>query len=230
MFDPEGFKRRSWLDLPGLVYFAAKADAGNVDDDDDDADEDDDDDDDGLEALTPAELATQLREAKANLARAVASRTDSRTKTRSLKGELARVQGELASRGKKRGNDDDDEDERPDVEAIRNAARNEGARSKEVSAIKASGRGILKGLGASKDDLGALVRLLDIEDLELDDDGEVDGLDDQAIALKVRYPAMFGTKTKRRTIAGGSGDDAGGPKEDKRSDSQKQADAILGKG
>ena len=230
MFDPEGFKRRSWLDLPGLVYFAAKADAGDADDDDAD-DDDDDEDDDGLEALTPAELATQLREAKANLARAVASRTDSRTKTRSLKGELARVQGELASRGKKRGkDDDDDEDERPDVEAIRNAARNEGARSKEVSAIKASGRGILKGLGASKDDLGALVRLLDIEDLELDDDGEVDGLDDQAIALKVRYPAMFGTKTKRRNIAGGSSDDAGTPKEDKRSDSQKQADAILGKG
>lgn len=62
-----------------------------------------------------------------------------------------------------------------------------------VVAIRTAGAAALLEAGFDGDRKAAkeLTRLLDLDGLEVDDDGEVDGLDDAIADLKERYPRLF---------------------------------------
>ena len=49
----------------------------------------------------------------------------------------------------------------------------------------------------SPDKLARVVRMLDLDELVVDDDGDVTGLDEQVAAIKKELPELFGTQDKR---------------------------------
>lgn len=61
------------------------------------------------------------------------------------------------------------------------------------SAVAAAARAELKDAGftGSKEQAAKLSKLLDLDDLDVDDDGEVDGLEDAVADLKEQFPALF---------------------------------------
>jgi hypothetical protein len=64
-------------------------------------------------------------------------------------------------------------------------------------AIRTEGAAAIMEAGFSGDRKAArdLTRLIDWDDLDVDEDGEVDGLDDAVDALKERYPGLFASST-----------------------------------
>lgn len=220
---------------PGVRLFAKPADGGGKDDDDaedgdDDDDEDDDNDADEDADKDEATLRAELKATRASLAAAQGATAAARRKRQSLRGELDKVRRELANRGRSKKTDDEDEPEGL-TDADLDNARAEGQRASEAKAIKAAARSALKAAGASADNLGDLVRLIDMDDLELDEDGDVDGLEDEVARLRTRHPSLFAKAKPRskRKIGGDGEDDERDGNADKRSVSQRQADAILGR-
>lgn len=61
------------------------------------------------------------------------------------------------------------------------------------SAVAAAARAELKdaGFSGSKEQAAKLSRLLDLEDLDVDEDGEIEGLEDAVADLKEQFPALF---------------------------------------
>lgn len=47
-----------------------------------------------------------------------------------------------------------------------------------------------------------LLRLIDMDDIEIDDDGQIDGLDEQVRDIKREYPAMFAGRASKDVDAG----------------------------
>lgn len=231
MLTTEGLERSRWSFFPDLFTFAAKGDTSGGADDDEGDDEEDEEDEDEDEGKDEATLRAELKASRAALATAKGTSTKAFAKRRELKGELARLNGLLAG-GKTAEKDEAGEDTGPtaaQIAARLDAARLEGSSAADVRAIKSAARGYLAGAGAAEGDIGDLVRLLDIDELDLDEDGNVEGLDEQISALKVRRPGMFGTRSKRRRISG-DGDDGEERKSkvDTRTPSELQAAAILG--
>jgi len=62
------------------------------------------------------------------------------------------------------------------------------------SAVAAAARAELKdaGFSGTKEQAAKLSRLLDLDELDVDDDGEIDGLEDAVADLKEQFPALFG--------------------------------------
>jgi len=63
--------------------------------------------------------------------------------------------------------------------------------------IKFAARGALASAGVDQSKLNKAIRLLDLDDLDLSDDDEVDGLDDQIEELKEEFPELFAPKEDR---------------------------------
>lgn len=216
---------------PGLVTFAAAADAGGADDDaaddDDDEDEDEDDEaDDPDEGKSPEELAAELKAARAAIQRANGSSAKRRRTVKALKARIAEL--EAATTGGKPKTDDD---AAPDLEAVRKAAAREATSAAHERIAKAEARGALKALGVKPERVSQLVRLLDFDEIDVDDDGEVDGLDDAIESLKAEYPELFPTSTRRRRSVSGVDDrDGERGKAPRETDASKlQAAALLGR-
>ncbi len=62
------------------------------------------------------------------------------------------------------------------------------------SAVAAATRAEFKeaGFTGTKEQAAKLARLLDLDDIDVDEDGEVDGLEDAVADLKEQFPALFG--------------------------------------
>lgn len=91
--------------------------------------------------------------------------------------------------------------------------------------IRQGAKAALSEAGASNP--ARLVGLLDMDSLDIDDDGEVDGLEDEIDRLKDEFPELF---RKKRTAALETGDRSGGKGAARpKSDSERQAAAILGR-
>lgn len=213
---------------PGLMTFAPKADEGGGSDDDldDDEDDDEDEDDDPDEGKTPEELAAELKAARAALSKANASSAKRRGATKTLKARIA----ELEAAGGKPAAKPEDETA-PDLDAVRKAAAREATAEAQAKIVKAEARGALKALGVKPERVGKLVGLLDLTEVDVDDDGEVEGLDEAIDALKAEYPELFGATTRRRRSVTGDDDrDGSGGKAPKITDASKlQAAALLGR-
>lgn len=107
------------------------------------------------------------------------------------------------------------------LEAAKVAQNGSGETSKEVEKaildteakwkprlVNTAARAALLGAGAKKAD--RLVRLIDYDDLEISDEGEVEGLEVQIQELRNDYPELFGPENGRRKRPGSA--DAGGGK------------------
>lgn len=221
----------SWLDLPNLLTFAKKDEGGSGDDDaegddeDDDEDEededtskksddgDDEDDEDESEKDLPDNVKALLREARKN-ARAASKRATA-----------AEAKARIAAKKSKAGDGDDEADKVAEAEA-------RGAKKGETIAINASVRAALVSNGLSVGDdapraLKRAMRLIDVEDLTLNDDGTVDGLDDAIDDLKEEMPSLFRKpKRQRGNINGGDTRDGKGTSKTPKTSAEKLASRL----
>jgi hypothetical protein len=96
--------------------------------------------------------------------------------------------------------------------------------------IKSQARAALAAAGVPSTALKRAVRALDADDLEVDEDGEVDGLEEAVEALKADMPALFSesedTKKKRVGSIDAAGNKTGSTKT--KSAAEKLAAALTG--
>lgn len=191
--------------------------------DDDDVDDDDDDPD---EDKTEDELKAELKQIRASLKTA----NGSSAKRRKTIAELKRQIAEAGAKPKPKVKADDDEP--VDLDAVRDAAKAE-AKAEADKVRKADKAELaLARAGVTPAKLAKAARLLDLDDIDLNDDGTLDGADEQIVELKKDWPELFATKRKpRQSVAGENdrgGEGAGKPKA--KSASERQAAALLGRG
>lgn len=99
-------------------------------------------------------------------------------------------------------------------------------RTAAKDAFKAAGL-ILPEKGSHDTAFARVTRLINLDDVDVDDDGEVTGLDDQVKAIKRDYPELFTRRGASRVNAGaGSSKDGAGDKVD--SSANKLAALING--
>lgn len=226
------------------------------------ADDDGDGDDDGGSKYTPPSRAEWLR-TQAALVKANASAKARREALAAKESELKALQDEKAAReaederkkilndaakpkGKKGGGQPAPQPVLPEGVLTRAQVKQlaaEAAREAKESTAEAfrarianqAARAELVGAGVPKTSVKRLVGLIDLDQIELDDDGEVvSGLDDQIASLKEDFPQLFATKEPEkkqqrrppvtRATAAGRTDNQPPP----QSSADKMAAQILG--
>lgn len=187
------FHQRTGLQAVGIVNgrpvwpVLGGADDGDDDDaddaDDGDDDSDDDSGDDGADNNTQGASGDKPSEADRFKATAKRERT-------------ARLAAEKKLREATKKNETDTD------KANREADERAAAKWKPV-AVRNAARAALAEAGA-KGDLKRFVKLIDVDTVEVDDDGDVLGLEDQIDAIKADFPEAFGErKAKPGSIDGG---------------------------
>lgn len=215
---------------PGIVTATNDEDGGSDDDldEDDDLDDDEDQDDDEDAEKTDEELRAELKEVRKRLAKANDSSKSKRLRARELQKQLDDERRKPAGK-KPKSKDDDDE---PDVNAIRESARQEARAESDNRVKRGAVRAELRAAGISPESAGRLVGLVKLEDLDVDDDGNVDGIDDAIDELRSDFPQLFGgkggeqQKQRRRSVAGREGTQTGRGGR-KLSTDEEQAKALL---
>ena len=208
---------------PNFASFAAKTDEGGEgeeDEDDEDEDEDDDPDDDKSEE----ELRAELKSTRDSIKKANDSSAVRRKKIRELKTRLAAQ--DLASAAK---TPKDDDDGKPDIDAIEKGGAARG-RAEALSMVKKSGaRAALASAGVAREKLARAIGLINLDDLDVDAEGDIDGLDEAVDELKKDWPEIFGkTVTRRRSVSGSAdtdGEKAGDVK--KLTNTERQAQSLV---
>lgn len=84
----------------------------------------------------------------------------------------------------------DKDGDAPDVDKV----REETEVKWKTRVIRAEARGALAGAGVEPGKVAKALRLLDMDEIDVDDEGEVDGLDDQIEELKEEFPELFAPK------------------------------------
>lgn len=237
-----------------LVSFGMKITAGddNGRDDEDDDDEDDDDDDeeeedrpskkegDAAESkladllkvdtddLDGDELKEHTKKLRAAAAEAERTGRKNTRKAKRAESALEELRKESAKKpGKKRDDGDDDEEDR--VEKARTEEREKAnARIIDAKAEAALERAGLD-LSGDEDDrerkLKRAKRLLDLDDVTVDEKGRVHGLDDAIADAKEDVPNLFARPRKKRSI---NGDDDRGGKPKRLSATEQQVRELGG--
>lgn len=213
---------------PGFSSIVQADDGGGNDDEELDDDEDDDEDDDDPDAdKTEAELRAELVAAR----RALKSANDSSASKRGkLKAARARVAAlEAAGVGGKPKPDGDD-DGAVDLDAVRAQATRAATAAANGRIIKAEARGSLKAAGIDPKRVERAVGLLSLDDIDVDDDGTVEGLDEAIDDLRREWPELFAAAAGRRRRSVAGDDDRDGAKRSgpKLTPSQQQAKTLLG--
>lgn len=217
--------------LPSFVIPFAKSVSGSgsddEEDDDEDDEEDDEEDDDPDADKTSEELAAELKSVRSALAKANGQSAKRRKALRAKEAEL-----EAARKPKPRAKKDDDEDG-PDLDTIRHEARAEGSKEGIARAKRAEAKSSLLAAGVNPGRVAKAVGLLDLDELDLDDDG-LDGIDDEIEDLRKDWPELFAKSRRRRQSVAGErdADDGKGERRGKReakSASERAADKLLGR-
>lgn len=222
-----------WLDdeaplrLPLYASTFAKKSTGSSDaddeDDDDEDDEDDDEDDedeDPDEGKTDEELRAELKSTREKLTRA----SNTAGKRRKQLREERERKAAPAPKGKKT----DDDDDKPDLDTIREEAKREGEKAGIDRAKKSEARAALISAGVSAHRVARVVGMLDLDDLDLDDDG-LDGIEDAIDELKKDVPEFFAkTRKRRESVAPGGDRDGDGSRKKELTTSQRQAALVTG--
>ena len=118
---------------------------------------------------------------------------------------LAKANGEAKTRReelatlRKQGEDASTTASREAAEAAEKKFKPVAVRSAAKSALLEAGL-----QGATPERVAKLVRMLDIDALEIDDDGEVSGLTDQVAAVKKDYPELFTAQKQKPPHISGS--------------------------
>jgi hypothetical protein len=164
-------------------------DGGGADDEDDERDDEQDSDDEGEEKPKPATKKTEsgitqadidaLREAQAK------RNAEHRAEVRKLRAQLREI--------KTAGQKTDAGTDEAATKAIEEAQAAAERRYKPIAIRNAAKAQFLEaGLNDLSDSrMRKLIRMLDMDDIEVDEDGEVVGLDDQIDAIKEDWPELF---------------------------------------
>lgn len=217
-----------WYSQHEQQMLTKKDDDEDDEDLDDEEDDDDDDEDDDPDAdKTPEELAAELKAVRASLKGANGSSAKRRAKIKTLTADLEKARKGAAPKG------DDDKGEPVDQEALKEQGREEARAAAKLTRISDKAELALSRAGVTPEKLVKAARLLDLEDLDLNDDGTLDGFDEQLTELKKDWPELFGrTRRKRESVGGGA--DRDGREESRRSKaktaSELGAAKILGRG
>ena len=212
--------------LPFFVTPFAKSDSGSSlkddDEDDEDDEDDDDDDDDEDDDKSDDELRAELKRTREAL-----KKTNLQSKKRCQTLREKERELEEARKPKQKKKSDDDDDDSPDLDTIRHEAKSEGEKAGTLRAKKAEAKAALLGAGVPSERVVKAVGLLDLDDLDLDDDG-LDGIDDAVADLRREWPELFARKRTRRESVAGEGDRDGNRERKKpKSASEQAADKLL---
>lgn len=215
--------------LPHFVTPFAKPNSGgggggdDDDPDDEDDDEEDDEEEDDLADLSEDELRAELKKTRESLSKASGSSKAKRDKIKRLNREL-----EEAKKPKPAKKKSDDDEDGPDLDTIRHEAKTEGEKAGLARAKKAEAKSSLLSAGVNPERVARAVGLLDLDELDLDDDG-LDGIDDAIEDLRKEWPELFAKKRQRRQSVAGEQDDEGrgGKRKSTKSASERAADQLL---
>lgn len=221
-----------------------------VDDDDDldlDDDEQNDDEQDPDEGKSEADLRAELKRQRA--AAAKLSKQGGR-RAGALKEARKRI-AELEGKTDDDAEDDDDADESKAGQQARKSAEGKGLTQKDVErAVRKAEEKVRRELeaernrdritsraetalltaGASEKTAKLLLTRIDHDDLTLEKDGTVDGLEEAIDDLKTDYPELFASKRRRgERINGGDDREGGRGKEKPLSASERQARMVNGR-
>lgn len=206
------------------------ADGGEDEDDEDEEDDDkgeeddeeDDDDDDEDKGKTPEELAAEVKRLRAAYLKKLKNSKNRGTRLRDaeaakskLEQDFASLQEQFAELQKTAGKEVDSEAAQRRINELVEKAREEGKEAFKPTVIRMAARAELMAAGARPALVDRLVRMIDVNEVDIDDDdGSID-VTDQVDALKKDMPEMFGPKRattarKRKTASGGDGDGKGG--------------------
>lgn len=189
---------------PGVALFAKKNDdEGDHDDENDDEEDDEDEDDEEDEDAdkSPEELAEELKKVRDALKKANGSSAKKRSTTKQLRARIVELESAGGAKPKRKNDEEGDEDE-VDLDAVRAAAKAE-AKAEADQTRKADKSEVALGrAGVDPKRLAKAIKLLDLDDVELNDDGTLDGLDEQIDTLRDEWPELFAKPRKRRSTAG----------------------------
>jgi hypothetical protein len=198
--------------FPAIMGGNGADDDEEDEEDEEDEDEEDDDDDEGQQ--TGAMSAEEASRVRAALKKANREAKKYRQEARKLK------------------KTNETETERKIREAKEEAAGAAEAKFKKIAVrAEAKAQFAQAGLNGKAD---RFLKMIDLEDVEVDDDGEIDGLDDQIEAIKAEFPEVFGdeddegnNKRKRKKVSridsGNKESKSGG----KKSTAEKIAAQVL---
>lgn len=217
--------------LPLFVRSFAKSvsGGGNADDEDDDEDEDDEDDDEDDDPdadKTDEELREELKKTRAALSKRTGDSKRQLKRRRELERSL-----EEARKPKPKSKAGDGDDSEHDLEAIRHEAKIEGEKAGTLRAKKAEAKAALLTSGVNPARVNRAVGLLDLDELDLDDEG-LDGIDDAVEDLRKEWPELFAKRRQQRrdSIAGEGDRGDKKPRDKAKTASERAAEQLLGRG
>lgn len=221
---------------PRVIAFAKSASGSSKDDDEDDGDDEDeeddeDDEDDDLADMSEDELRAALKDTKTQLAKASGSSKSKRDRIKKLNRELEEAR---TPKPEPKGRSKDDDDDAPDLDVIRHEAKSEGAKEGIAKAKRFAARADLLAAGVNPARVTKAVGLLDLDDMDLDDDG-LDGSEEAIEDLRKEWPELFSKpRRKRQSVAGERDSDGGkgerrGSSRNTKTASEKAADQLLGR-
>lgn len=211
---------------PGFMTATDDESGGGKDDEGDDLDDEDEDGDEDPDAdKSDDELRAELKDIRKRLASSNDKGKRNRLKARQL-------QDELDNRGREKAKPKSgDEEDKADPAEVRRQALAE-ARSESDGRIKKGAvRAELRAAGIATEQLARVAGMVNLDDLDVDDNGEVDGIDEAVADLKQEFPQLFGIeagKRQRRGVTGPSDEQRGSGKR-KLSVDQQLANQLLGK-
>jgi hypothetical protein len=228
-FDNRHKIARPYWARPGFSTFAKADDGGGKDDDlndDDDDDDDEDDEDDPDEGKTEDELRAELKATRESLSKASGSGKSKRDKIKSLERELAAAK---AGKPVVKGKPDADDKVEVDADAIRAEAKAEALAEAKRDRIADKAENALARANVVPAKLKRAVKLLDLDDLDLNADGSLDGFDEQLESLRADMPELFTKTRKRESVAGENDRDGKSKSKSPLSTSEIQARQLTGK-
>jgi len=188
-------------------------DKGKGSEDDEEDDEDDDDEDKGksedeLRAEVKRLRAAYLKKLKNSKNRGTRLAAAESAKSK-LEQDFATLQEQFAELQKTAGKEVDSEAAQRRINELIEKAKEDGKNSFKPVVIRMAAKAELMAQGARPALVDRLVRMIDVNEADIDDeDGSID-VSDQVIALKKDMPEMFGprkaTTTRKRTTSNGDG-------------------------
>lgn len=218
---------RPYATDPFSPFWYASGDDDDEDDEDDegkgdedDEEDDDEDDDDEDKGKTPEELAAEVKRLRAAYLKKLKNSKNRGTRIKDLEAgktkaesDLLALQEQLDELKKTAGKEVDTEAAQRRINELVEKAREEGKEAFKPVVIKMAARAELMAQGARPALVDRLVRMVDVNDVDIDDeDGSID-VTEQVLQLKKEMPEMFGprkaTPVRKRKGAAGAEEDEG---------------------
>jgi hypothetical protein len=225
--------RKFWQFSDRMLPVVSGGDGSTEDDEteeDEDETEDDESEDDETEDEDDKSSDDSVDSLKARLAAAEAEKLKVAKSSKRNARDAKKLRLELDAL-KAKGADTDKAADEDAIALARAEARAEAIAEQKPKLIKQAARAafVSAGLQGSPD---RLVKLLDMDDIEIDDDGDIEGLDDQVEELKAEFPKLFGSDEeevvlKRQTKKVDLGDKSKKAAKKEKTVDELQAEALL---